>query len=278
MIRNSVCRRSTMLFFFAVATNSWAATYDAAASFEQGFLSKSNPNGVWSYGYSTSFTGPVSLYTQTSQPGGIGGTNSQSWSSGEKRLRLSSTMDQPKVIPANQGSVDVLANEIVLLPVGGQNADVVFTAPTGGTYSVTGSFRGDQQLIQVVLGIAANGSLLLSSSISSDGQIVPFTYTVSLSAGSTVVFSVQQVPGGVLIHWSYSSHYRPAGGPGSLLLFPPRRGRRFSDDPDVRQLLPSADHLRHQFLFRHRKPVVGPIQSRSGFDPHRYAAAWTIHP
>jgi hypothetical protein len=35
----------------------------------------------------------------------------------------------------------------------------------------------------------------LSSGISSDGQIVPFTYTVSLTAGSTVVFSVQAVPG-----------------------------------------------------------------------------------
>ncbi len=68
--------------FFAVATNGWSATYDPAADFEKGFLSHSNPNGVWSYGSSTSFTAPVSLYTSTSQPGVLGGTNTQTWSSG----------------------------------------------------------------------------------------------------------------------------------------------------------------------------------------------------
>jgi hypothetical protein len=73
---------------------------------------------------------------------------------------------------------------------------VVFTAPQAGTYSVTGSFRGDQTApYQVVAGVAANGSLLLSSGISADAQVVPFSYTVTLSAGSTVVFSVQQVAG-----------------------------------------------------------------------------------
>ncbi len=81
MIRNSVFRCSAVLFFFGAAANGWSATtYDPAASFEQGYLSHSNPNGVWSYGYSTSFTSPVSLYTQTLQPG-VHGPNAQYWSS-----------------------------------------------------------------------------------------------------------------------------------------------------------------------------------------------------
>jgi hypothetical protein len=142
---------------------------------------------VWSYGYSTSVTGSVSLYTQTSQPGAIGGTNVQSWSSGASSVEFNNGPAQ--IIPVNGGNFDLLANQIVLVPVGGENSDVVFTAPAAGTYSVTGSFRGDQTGVGVA-GVAANGSLLLSSGISSVGQIVPFTYTVSLSAGSTVVFSV----------------------------------------------------------------------------------------
>jgi hypothetical protein len=195
MIRNSVLRYDAVLFFLAVGTHGWAATtYDPAASFEQGFLSKSNPNGVWSYGHSTSFTGPVSLYTQTAQPGPLGGTNTQTWSSGASSVAYNNGPAQ--MIPYNGGDFDVLANQIVLDPVGGENSDVVFTAPQAGTYSVTGSFRGDQTApYQVVAGVAANGSLLLSSGISADAQVVPFSYTVTLSAGSTVVFSVQQVAG-----------------------------------------------------------------------------------
>jgi hypothetical protein len=41
------------------------------------------------------------------------------------------------------------------------------------------------------VGVVANGNLLLSSGLSGDGQTVPFSYTVTLPAGSTVVFSAQ---------------------------------------------------------------------------------------
>ena len=54
------------------------ATYDVAAAFEQGWLNQTNPNGVWSYGYSSGFTGPISLYSQTVQ-NGVNGSNAQYW-------------------------------------------------------------------------------------------------------------------------------------------------------------------------------------------------------
>jgi hypothetical protein len=87
-------------------------------------------------------------------------------------------------------------NQIILNVSGGQCADLVFTAPTAGTYSVAATFRGDQYGIGVVAGVMANGSLLLSSGISSVGQTLPFNSPVSLNAGGTVVFSV--CPGGGL--------------------------------------------------------------------------------
>jgi hypothetical protein len=182
----------TLLLFCASVTDGWSATYDLAAGFEQGYLSHSNPNGVWSYGSSTSVTGPVSLYTQTVQDG-TNGPNEQFWSSGSLLYGSNSFVEfnsGPALKTNGQASLDILANQIVLVPVSGQNSNAVFTAPAAGTYSVTGSFRGDVSPVAAVAGVVANGNLLLSSGITSGGQVVPFTYTVSLPAGSTVVFSV----------------------------------------------------------------------------------------
>jgi hypothetical protein len=194
MIRHSVFLRMGIQFCFAlaVATNGWSATYDPAASFEQGFLSKSNPNGVWSYGYSTSFTGPVSSFTQTSQPSGaLGGTNTQAWTSGSTAPAVIYNNGPAQIALNNVYNFDILANQMVLVPGGGNNADLVFTAPQAGTYSVAGSFRGDASGVQAVVGVVANGNLLLSSGLNGEGQIVPFSYTVTLPAGSTIVFSAQ---------------------------------------------------------------------------------------
>ena len=74
--------------------------------------------------------------------------------------------------------------------IGGQYADLVFTAPAAGTYSLAASFIGSQVNIGTYVGIVANGSIVFSSSVTSEGQTVPFNYIVSLEAGNTVVFSV----------------------------------------------------------------------------------------
>jgi hypothetical protein len=188
MIRKSVFRCSAVLFFVASATNGWAATtYDPTASFEQGFLSKSNPNGVWSYGSSSGSTSPVTLFTQAVQTGFVG-PNLQYWSSSPNPGSSGAFIGYNNG-PALINGINLLANELMLVPLSGQNSNVVFTAPAAGTYSMTGSFRGDQDGIGVVVGVVANGSLLLSTGISAVGQILPFSYTVTLSAGSTVVFS-----------------------------------------------------------------------------------------
>ncbi len=55
----ATCARSLMLFSLVVAVEQpWvskaAFTYDPAADFELGWTTQSNPNGVWSYGYSSS--------------------------------------------------------------------------------------------------------------------------------------------------------------------------------------------------------------------------------
>jgi hypothetical protein len=94
----------------AAAMNGWSATYDPATSFEQGYLSHSNPNGVWSYGHSASFTGPVSLYTQTGQPGVLGGANTQIWSSTSVGAGVSSVEYNNGPAQLISGAWDLLAN------------------------------------------------------------------------------------------------------------------------------------------------------------------------
>jgi uncharacterized protein (TIGR03437 family) len=189
---HSVLRNSAVLFFLVAAPHSWAAVYDAAASFEAGFTSHSNPNGVWSYGYSSGFTAPVTLYTQTSQPG-VHGPNAQYWSSTPGVTATSSVQfnDGPLY---NDGNVDISASGLTLVWFGAQYSDLVFTAPTTGTYSLAGVFLGSQNNVGSVVAVVANGSIVFNSTVTSEGQTVPFNATVALTAGSTVLFSAG--PGG----------------------------------------------------------------------------------
>jgi hypothetical protein len=144
MILNWV-RCSSTLFFLAIATIScWANTYDVAATFEQGWTTHSNPNGVWSYGYSSGFANPITLYDQTAQPG-INGPNAQYWLSSSVNIGESPSAEFNNGPAFNDGNVNFLANEFVLVAgIGGQYSDLVFTAPANGTYSIVGSFRGAQ--------------------------------------------------------------------------------------------------------------------------------------
>jgi hypothetical protein len=199
---NPVFRDLAILLFFAAATNCWGATYDPAASFEAGFTSHSNPNSVWSYGYSSGFTAPVTLYTQTSQPG-VHGPNAQYWSSAPNVTATSSV--QFNNGPAyNDGTVDISASGLTLVWFGAQYSDLVFTAPATGNYALSGVFLGSQRNVGSVVAVVANGNVVFNSTVTSEGQTVPFNATVALTAGSTVVFSAG--PGGGNQNTGLSTH------------------------------------------------------------------------
>jgi hypothetical protein len=195
MTFNSVPRCVGALLFLAIATTGWADVYNAAADFAQGFTNQTNPNGVWSYGYSSGFASAVTLFSQTSQPD-VNGPNAQYW--------LTSSITGGTYSPAaeyndgaaySNGNVDFLADQFVLVAgVHGQYADLVFTAPSTGMYSLASTFMGDQSGIGTVVGISVNGTVVFSSSVTSEGQTVPYNSDINLTAGNTVVFSVG--PGG----------------------------------------------------------------------------------
>ena len=165
-----------------------AAIYDPAAAFEAGWTTSSNPNGVWSYGYSSTVSGPVILYD--AQVPGADNLNQQQWISTAVNCCVASPSVGFNNGPAFfDGNVGASANQIILIAsVSGASTDLVFTAPTSGLYNFSGSFTGDQVNIGVNVEVLENSSLLFSSSVNAFGQIVPFNGSLTLSAGDTLRF------------------------------------------------------------------------------------------
>ena len=167
-----------------------AQSYDPANSFENGWSSQRNPNGVWSYGYSSSFPNPVTLYDKTTQ-NGVNGPNAQYWLSSASHVDISPAAEYNRGPAYDDGNVGFLANEFLLVAgTSGQYSDLIFTAPVSSEYSIAGNFRGAQYGVGTAVAIVANETVAFGSRVSSFGQLVPFNIRLNLSAGSKLVFSV----------------------------------------------------------------------------------------
>ena len=115
----------------------------------------------------------------------------------------------------------IFANEFLLVAgIGVQYSDLIFTAPANGRYSLASSFTGSQFGIGTVVAVLANDVVLFNSSVTANGQIVPFDTDLSLTTGEMVEFSVG--PGGGLQNTGVSATITPLSGvpePASLTLF-----------------------------------------------------------
>jgi len=158
MTLNSVSRYLAILSFLAAVTAScWAQSWDVAAAFKEGWPSKSNPYGVWSYGYSSGFTAPVTLYDRAEQ-NGVNGPNAQFWFSSAVDIANSPSAEFNNGPAYDEGNIHLSANEFVLVTGNNEHcSDVVFTAPIDGKYLVEGVFLGHQDGIGTVVGVVANG-------------------------------------------------------------------------------------------------------------------------
>jgi hypothetical protein len=176
---------------FITTASCCATTYDPATAFEAGWLTGSNPNGVWTYGFSAGFTNSVTLFNRQAS-GAVNGSTNQTWYSSTANIGFSPSLAYNNGAGFDNGNVNFLTDELDLVAgIGGQYTDLVFTAPVAGTYSVAGSFRGDQHGIDTVVGVVENGSVSFNSTVTSVGEVVPFNLAgVHLTAGEKVVFSV----------------------------------------------------------------------------------------
>eukprot|EP01037_Dinobryon_pediforme_P001958 gene1958-1992_t len=144
------------------------------------FSTTTNPNGVWSY-----LSGNTVLTDNTRYPG--------YWTNGGT---------QPNWVGISAPGVWV-PNYLRLDPQLNTNASVQFTAPTAGTYTITGDFLGiDPAPHAHQVEIQVGGTSVFTNSIATANQSDAFSLTETLTAGETVRFINDTGPGGDYSHLS----------------------------------------------------------------------------
>ena len=181
-----------LLLFVAAATVAAAAQtpqwknadYDAVRDFS----SQSNPNGVWSYGWESTFAGPLTLYT------GVGSceTPGISW-------WYLACQTQP-VLGHNDTDKVVCYYDFCLPPTylllhpgpAGEFSVLRWTAPSSGVFLVEGTFVGiaTAPTTTDVHVLVNSKNSLLSGPITSYGWPLSFKLKGKVVAGDTVDFLV----------------------------------------------------------------------------------------
>ena len=182
---------AVFLFLLSVPSGS-AQTYDAARDFS----TQSNPNGVWSYGWLLSPTGPLTLYTSGSTCNQFPGISE--WAQGpcdssEPPLVRHDDTDQalcyeswcigPTYLVLSPGEPDTNLEYSV----------VRFTAPASGRFLLQGTFAGADAVgpTSVDVHVLLDGKIsLLSGPITSYKLPMQFAAVKHLNAGDTIDFMV----------------------------------------------------------------------------------------
>jgi len=160
-----------------------------------GFSYTSNPNGVWTYDYNL---GTETPYTSGQGASNQLGTGLPGWWTGvtccpppESLIILQNTTGST----VNFSTVHVPTNNLWLDPESG-NVSITFTAPSAGTYSVSGNFLGvDVNENSLLIEILDNGSVAWSGTLTSYEQDEPFNFSESLNTGGTITFEVAEGTG-----------------------------------------------------------------------------------
>jgi len=149
-----------------------------------GFSYTSNPNGVWTYELSGA------PYTDSQGFSNVNGLGLPGWWNGKGEP------DSMAILQNVTGSTFIFSTDqdptgtLLLDPESGNNS-VVFTAPSAGTYTITGNFLGiDTSQNSHPVEILDNATVVWSETISSFKQDDSFNLNETLSAGDTISFYV----------------------------------------------------------------------------------------
>jgi hypothetical protein len=164
----AVCLASNLCF---------AITYDVAADFS----ATNNPNGVWSYGWSSTLTSALNLYTDKYKPYDFGGIDV--WS------ELGITYP-PAVAHNGTGSVITLYGHNLTWQIGqlslgpgnsGEHSHARWTAPNAGIFDIAATFTGiDADGVTTDVHVLHNGNWILNDSTALSATIVPEPATILL--------------------------------------------------------------------------------------------------
>jgi hypothetical protein len=178
---------AAMLVLFA--GQSVHADFDAAGDFS----AVNNPNGVWSYGYTTTLGGTLNLYT-TSFSGRPGNSALIGWL-GNQGIGGEPLVQKNGLTTENvRGTVDLLPGQLSLHPgPTGDQSVVRWTAPTTGSITVDATFEGRDTLgTSTDVHVLDNGAALFNGEVTGFGASSDQSTSLILSvhAGDTIDFVV----------------------------------------------------------------------------------------
>jgi hypothetical protein len=193
-IRHKVMKTSFKLIavsvgLLAIAPASQAASYDPATDFS----TTTNPNGVWTYGSSTTLGGTYGTFVKN---GTFDGLNY--WQEGTGTPGNSDALPWIAVNPSSStvdySTLHVNPGELTLHPgVTGHYAVLRFTAPTAGQYDVNSDFFGQDSVGPTTtdVHVLVNGTTTFNGLINDyRTTFASFHQIVSLTQGETVDFAV----------------------------------------------------------------------------------------
>ena len=166
------------------------------ANVAQDFSIGSNPGGAWSYGWASSLGQSFGL-NLFNWAFGAGSNVALGWSSANP-ANVSDA--NPSVLYLLNGTGQLFSYSTISAPSGSVNlhpgpadelAVVRWTAPTAGTYLVSGAFRGnDVAGTTTDVHILRNSTSVMDGVVNGAGALQAFSQTLALAAGDRVDFAV----------------------------------------------------------------------------------------
>ncbi len=178
---------TTLLCLVVVALPHVALAYDAAADFSIG----SNPNGAWSYGWSVSLGSTFNLDTaSTNAQYGLSGLNGWLGNQTPEGIPyiLRNTTASPIVVP---GATIYQPGQLALNMNGSQYADLRWTAPSSGQFSIAATFSGlstvgDSSDVHILL----NGVSIFNSAVNGSPSPTSYSGVQNVTTGDRIDFAV----------------------------------------------------------------------------------------
>ncbi len=176
-----IARLSTVLVLVACGQNLYA---DSIYNIVTGFSNATNPNGVWTYDYNGT------AFAESQAVSNLAGTGLSGWWTGQPIPNSLIILQNVTGSTVSYLTIQDPTNTLWLDPEAG-SVSVVFTAPSAGTYTITGNFLGiDTGENSHPVEILDNGSILWKGTISSFGGKDSFNLSTTLGAGGTITFFV----------------------------------------------------------------------------------------
>ncbi|WP_435010835.1 PEP-CTERM sorting domain-containing protein [Tundrisphaera lichenicola] len=186
-------RKLTMAFIYLIALGLNLPTvadadFDAAADFSL----MSNPNGIWSYGYSTTLGGTFNLYTEH---GNFPNPNQSL--TGLDYWGKNIGLHDPSVIYNGTGNALQINGTTTFQPgqlgfhpgPNGEDSIVRFTSPTAATYSLASVFDGiDRVGTTTDVHVFLNGMSLFDGLINGFGSRASYSGNIAMASGDHLDF------------------------------------------------------------------------------------------